>query len=175
MSFNLEVSSGFSVARTNKSGKTTYRGALGVITSGNAAERGQLAQTAIDKMVDNNNFAHLAREVFRVFPVAFLKKSGRVFTNGDDVYVSSPDGATLERLVHWTEVKKPTMLAVAAVVLEACTKSTEGTDKEIKGEKLMYQTAMARVIDKHNAYLALVAQQEAEAEAAQLALEQAAA
>lgn len=145
MSNELTLNQGFAVARTSKAGKTTYRGALGVITSGNVAERTSLASEVVDRMVDNNNFFHLMREVVRVFPVAFLKKSGRVFVNGDDVYLASADGGTLERL-DCTKANKATMLTMANAAMAACLESEEKSGKEIKGERAIYRAALTRFV-----------------------------
>ena len=75
MSNEVATLNDFAVSRTSKAGKTTYRTMLGVITSGNAAEKHKAAGAIVARMIENGNFRHLLREVERVFPESFLKKS----------------------------------------------------------------------------------------------------
>jgi len=173
MTNELTLSADFAVARTSKTGKTSYRGILGVITSGNAAERAKLAQLAIVTMIENNNFRHLMREVTRVFPVSAIKSAPNVsFKKGkgaepDALYFIEKlgDGKFQLELFEVGSPNKATSHQYAKAILAV----TAG--KELKGEKRLYAVALQAMLDAEAARLEEAAEQ-ARIEAAALATSQ---
>lgn len=143
MSNELTLSGDFAVTRTTRAGKQTVRTALGVITSGNAAERTKLASAAIVHMLENGNFRHAMREVQRVFPASVLKKSPLVLVDGDTLFYRREfivDGAKrieLEQLGSWIGANKAAMVTLATIV-ERVALDAALAGKPLKGEKAMY-------------------------------------
>ncbi len=141
----LAVAGDFAVARTSKAGKTTYRGALGVLTSGNAAERTLMAHAAIGVMIANNNFRGLMREVCRVFPVKVIRNApGVIFSSGGKAGTDSvqfgekmADGRWVYEAFDPANPNKATSHAYAAAVLYIADLA-KGNGKEFKGEKAIY-------------------------------------
>jgi len=156
----ITIANEFSVSRTSKAGKITNRGILGVITSGNAAERAQLADRVIDNLIANNNYRHLMREVVRVFPTTFVAKSPLVVVDkaNKDIYIRV-GYQTLERF----DVANPSK-AMAHQYAERVLEVIYASGKEIKGEKLAYANSLSAMLRKEAERLAAV-------EAEQLALE----
>lgn len=143
----LTVSSEFAVSRISKAGKETYRSALGVITSGNAAEKTRLANTVIDGLWATSTYRPIVREVERVFAPLFKhnKLFGMSFAAACGLSTASPN--------------KKGLLAFFDAVLRA------EDAKPSKGEKAMYVAAMRRIVDAEAVLaLALVAEQEKLAE-----------
>lgn len=164
MSFDLTITNEFAVSRTSKSGKTTYRGALGVITSGDARERARLADRAIETLIANNNYRHLMREVERVFPASFIKKSKEhvSFVKGKEgapdqlwFVTSSADGAKreLELYEGYTKANKATAHKYAKAVI-AIVESLDFDSSKIKGEKAIYLDALIGMVEREQARLA---------------------
>lgn len=164
MSFDLTIANEFAVSRTSKSGKTTYRGALGVITSGDARERARLAVQAIETLIANNNYRHLMREVERVFPASFIKKAKEhvSFIKGKDGapdqlwFVTSSAGGTkreLELYEGYTKANKATALKYAKAVI-AVLESPDFDLSKIKGEKDIYLGALIGLVEREQARLA---------------------
>lgn len=155
---DLTFSADFAVARTSKAGKTVYRGTLGILTSGNKDEREHAAYTAMATMLRNGNYRHVMREVERVFPVSFLKKSDMVTYNkgkngaADELWFvtdSSVDGATkreLELYEGWTKANKATTLKFASAV-RGIVESDDFDSTKLKGEKFFYYTALVDMLD----------------------------
>jgi hypothetical protein len=143
MSNELTLSNEFAVTRTSKAGKQTVRTALGVITSGNAAERTTLASAAIETMFTNGNFRHAMREVQRVFPASVLKKSPLVVVSGADLFFRNEyveDGVKKIELQHigdWVKANKAAMVTMATIVERLALDATLA-GKPLKGEKAMY-------------------------------------
>ena len=124
----LTIHSEFAVSRISKAGKETYRSALGVITSGNAAEKSRLANTVIDSLWMANTYRPLVREVERVFAPLFKhnKTFGMSFAAACGLSVAAPN--------------KVGLLAFFEAVLRA------EEVKASKGEKAIYVAAMRRVV-----------------------------
>lgn len=156
MSNELTMSGDFAVTRTSKAGKQTVRTALGVITSGNAAERGALAAAAIEVMLRNSNYRHAMREVQRVFPVSVLKRSPLVVVSGDDLFYRNEyveDGVKkieLQHLVDWTKANKAAMVTIASIVERVALDATLA-GKPLKGEKAMYAGFLASFMQAETA------------------------
>lgn len=147
MSNEITVSNEFAAIRVSAKGKETYRGALGVITSGNTAERGKMAATVIEALWANSTYRPLVRELARVYAPLFKvnKTFGMSFVNMCGLYESSPN--------------KEGMLAFFRAVVKA------EADKPSKGEKLIYVNAMRRVLEAEQARLEAQAEKEAEQDA----------
>lgn len=150
----LTIAGDFAVCRTSKSGKETYRTALGVVSSGNAAERAQLTLVAAGTMIANNNFRGLAREVFRVFPVSLLKSQcieiGEVphlVVSVNEKPIALDVNAANKRMMH--------------AYAEGILRKLQLAGKELKGEKKLYAQLLANMLEGER--LRLAAQAEAEA------------
>lgn len=174
MSNELTLSGDFAVTRTSKSGKETTRTALGVITSGNAAERAKLGAATMEYMLKNSNFRHAMREVQRVFPASVLKKSPLVLVDGDTLFYRREfveDGVKrieLEQLGSWISANKAAMVTMATII-ERIALDAALAGKPLKGEKAMYagflDTFMQRETARQVAALAAAQQQEESVEA----------
>lgn len=101
--------------RTSKAGKVSTRGLIGLMTSGNPAERRSAADALIQHQWDNGQFKPIMREFARVF-------GGKGF----DLMIS-----TLA-----IDVAKPNKMGMVAL-LGALVRGTEG--KTLKGEKAVYR------------------------------------
>lgn len=143
MSYSTDVTiqGGFAVARTSKAGKTSYRGVLGAIDSGNRAERSQLGGEVFSQLVRNNNWRAVMREVTRVFPATSIKKASNVLFAKDELHFMETDGDRVT-LTRWDAANPcaASSHAYFAAVLEVT------ASKELKGEKLLYSTRMAGVL-----------------------------
>lgn len=158
MSNEITFSADFAVARTSSKGKTVYRGALGVLTSGNKAEREQAADTIIATMLRNGNYRHVMREVERVFPASFIKKSDMVSYNKgkngapDELWFvtdSSVDGATkreFELYEGWMKANKATTHKYAQAI-RSIIESDEFDSSKLKGEKFFYGMTLIAMLD----------------------------
>ena len=145
---DIAVSGGFAVARTNKAGKTTYRGALGVMSSGNVSERHLLAAEAFGFLVANNNYRAIMREIGRIWSTASIKKASNVLVDGDNLYFRSGNGNKIDlELFDPANPNKTTAHAFANAVLEVT------ATKELKGEKLLYATMLRKMVDNESARL----------------------
>lgn len=135
----LTINTEFRVVRTSKNGRTVERDALGVSTSGNAAERGQLNMLIINKMIENNTFDSVMKNIMRVFSPASLRNQG-VLSIGADYAVFEAETKTLSVLTGvWTAT-------VSAAYCKAV--SAKFRDKEIKGaEKVLYLEAARTLVD----------------------------
>lgn len=156
MSNELTLSTEFAVTRTSKAGKQTVRTALGVITSGNAAERTTLASAAIETMFANGNFRHAMREVQRVFPASMLKKCPLVIVDGDRLFHRNEyvkDGVMkieLDDLAPWINANKAAMVTMAIIVERIALDATLA-GKPLKGEKAMYAGFLDRFMQAETA------------------------
>ncbi len=141
----------FAVSRTTKGGKTSYRTALGVVTSGNANERAQLARVAVERMISNGNFRHLLREIERVFPVSVLKKASSVTIIDGAVWfrtecaVNGAKKIELEEYPGWIGGNKITAVKMAAAIKEISDVAS-AAGKPLKGEKSMYADLMTGLL-----------------------------
>lgn len=157
MSEIVTVNNEFRVVRVSKAGKETYRGVLGVITSGNTKERSALANVVIANMIANNNFRGLAREVIRVFPATLLKKAGGFTWDAKaktlySVEQTAPGQLTLTE-INANTINKATLHAMARGIIAAL------ADKELKGEKKMFADALVDMLDAETQRLAAVSAQ----------------
>lgn len=144
MSEVVTMNNEFRVVRVSKAGKETYRGVLGVITSGNTKERSALANVVIAGMIANNNFRGLAREVIRVFPATLLKKAGGFTWDAKaktlySVEQSAPGQITLTE-INANTINKATLHAMARGIIAAL------DGKELKGEKAMFHGALVSML-----------------------------
>lgn len=153
MSNAITIAGDFAVSRTSKTGKTAYRGALGVITSGNATERAQLANVALGAMIAHNNFRGLVRELLRVFPLKALKNCpGVIFTSGGKAGVDhiqfgeKVDGRWTYDDFDANNPNKNTTHAYARAVIHVATLAA-AADKAFKGEKATYAGLLISMID----------------------------
>lgn len=140
---DITISNGFSVVRTSKSGKETYRGPLGVSLSGNKKERGLMTSEIFKGLVRHNNWRAVMREVCRVFPASILKKApGVVVSSAGDLYFSNMEGGkeTLERF-DASNPNTSVCHAYAVAVLAV----TSG--KALKGEKAELAGLMAEMLE----------------------------
>lgn len=101
--------------RTSKAGKVVTRGLIGLMTSGNKAERSSAADALIQHQFDNGQFKPIMREFSRVF-------AGKSF----DAIIS----------VLAIDLAKPNKTGTVAL-LGALVRGTEG--KTLKGEKAIYR------------------------------------
>lgn len=140
----ITIANEFAAVRVSKAGKETYRGALGVITSGNGAERGALAARVVENLIATSNFRALMREVTRVFPVSAIKKSPNVIVDAasKDVYfrTGAEDGAVVMEHYNPANPNKATAHEYARAVLGAT------ATKELKGEKLMFAGILSKML-----------------------------
>lgn len=119
--------------RTSKAGKVSYRGTLGVIMSGNAAERREEATSVAHTLASNNTFTPIMNELARVFPCSVLKKHG--------VSVVGENYALIEaKTITWVPMTGDVWGMVAAdlycgAIVARC-EALEEEGKELKGEKL---------------------------------------
>lgn len=143
MSNEITLSNEFAVARTSKAGKTTYRGALGAITSGNPLERAALGGRVAETLIANNNYRALMREVCRVFPLSAIKKAHNVSAKGEDVYFVSQEGERL--ILDRFDASNPNK-SVAHQYARAIQLVTAG--KELKGEKKIYADILAAMLQR---------------------------
>lgn len=102
-------------SRTSKAGKVATRGLIGLMTSGNKAERSSAADALIQNQFDNGQFRPIMREFSRVF-------AGKGF----DAIIN----------VLAIDVSKPNKIGMTAL-LGALVRGTEG--KTLKGEKAIYR------------------------------------
>lgn len=158
MSNEITTLNDFAVARTSKAGKTTYRTMLGVITSGNAAEKHKAAGAIVARMIENGNFRHLLREVERVFPVSALKKSNNVQIRDGAMWFatfSKVDGVSrmeLEEYTGWTGANKKTALKLAEII-QTLGINADLAGKPFKGEKAMYRDFLVEMLVAEEARL----------------------
>lgn len=146
----------FVVARTSKAGKVTERGALGVILSGNAAERQELATAVIEAMASSHNYKALLKECLRAFPVSTLKKSKGVAMFGGAVSfleTATLDGATVTVVTELDIAKANKAMAIAfgralQTVVDAAA---------LNGEKKALYEALQGVIRRDEEYRASLA------------------
>ncbi len=124
----LTIVAEFRLMRVNKKGNESYRGAIGVITSGTPAERGKLAATIIEGAWANNSYRPIVAEVSRAFAPLFKvnKSFGMSFAAACGLDVDNP--------------KKLGMLAFFRAVVKG------DHEKPLTGEKAMYCQAMKRVL-----------------------------
>ena len=127
--------------RKSKTGKVTTRGALGVVMSGNAKERGSEALMITRALLDGNTFGPIMFEVCRVFTPKTLVKQG-VFAVGDsfafyvDKTITPIDG------VWGIDVSR----LYAEAVLKRC-EAIDESGKEVKGEKALAMDMCQMVVD----------------------------
>lgn len=172
----LVISNDFAVARTSKSGKTAYRGVLGVITSGNAAERLQLSNGAVASMIANNNFRGLMREVVRVFPVKAIRNApGVIFSSGGKTGVDSvqfgekqADGRWVYEAFDPVNPNKATSHAYARAVMHIA-QVAASADKAFKGEKGVYVALLGGMLEREAARVAELTSPTTEPDAAWMA------
>jgi hypothetical protein len=151
MSNEITSLTDFAVARTSKAGKTTYRTMLGVITSGNAAERHAAAGKVVATMIANGNFRHLLREVERVFPVSLLKKSNNAQVRDGALWFvtySKVDGVSrmeMEEYTGWIGANKKTALKLAEII-QSLGINADLAGKPFKGEKAMYRDFLVEML-----------------------------
>jgi hypothetical protein len=112
----------FRVSRVSKSGKESYRGLIGVMSSGNTAERKLVVSKMIETMWVNGTFKPIVAEVRRVFN-AKQYESGAGFCGLD-----------------FMAPRKDSMLAYITGIVRSF------DDKDPKGEKGIYVAALANVL-----------------------------
>lgn len=140
----LTIVADFRAMRVSKAGKESYRGALGVITSGTSDERAKLATTIIEGAWANNAYRPIVAELSRAFAPLFKvnKAFGMSFAAACGLDVDNP--------------KKVGMLAFFRAVVKG------DHEKPLTGEKATYCTAMKRVLAYEDALsIELAAQAEA--------------
>lgn len=164
MSTDLILSHEFATARTSKAGKTVYRGALGVVTSGNKAEREQLAGAMLEGLLKHNNYRHAMRELDRVFPVSVLSKASNVLTQKNKEtgetelsfieQVQADDGAgnvrnveVIERYHGWNQANKGVFRQFAFAVRQVA-RMAEAAGKPLKGERMYYAGRLSSWLDE---------------------------
>jgi len=137
--------------RISKTGKVTYRTALGILTSGNASERTKLSTSVMETLWVNSTYKPIVAEVERVFAPLFKhnKLFNMSFAAACGLSIAAP--------------KKVGLIAFFEAVLRA------EEVKPSKGEKAIYVAAMRRIV-AHEKQLALELAEKAEQE--RLALEQ---
>lgn len=148
----VTIDTSFAVQRVSKAGKVSERGAIGVLTSGNAAERSKLTLMAIAGLIRNNTFAPLVKELARVFPASSLKapkakkgevtkmQAGDVFEVNGLIFIASSE----------TAFAQFNPAAVDAASVEALCRAIvrKHSGEEVKGEKATY-LQVARAIVQH--------------------------
>jgi hypothetical protein len=151
MSNDLTISSEFRASRISKSGKESYRSALGVITSGNKAETRRLANSLIEGLWTNSTYRPIVSELSRVFAPLFKhnKLFNASFAEACGLSLSAPN--------------KKGMLSFFEAVLRA------EDLKPSKGEKAIYVEAMRRIVEAE-AQLALELASQAESMAEEIRL-----
>lgn len=117
----------FNVVRVSKAGKESYRGLLGIMTSGNKAERELAAKKFVLVSWENHTYRPLAKEMARVF-------SGKTVE----------DGAAFIGLDINAPKKLPMLAWMTGIV-----RKFEG--KTAKGEKAMYLSLIQTIIAQEDA------------------------
>lgn len=147
----------FFVTRFSKAGKATTRGLLGLLTSGNKAERLGTADRVIEVMLNNGNFRHVMREMDRVFTSSMLSKASNVAVTkvkgeADEIRFATRvllDGRMVtvyDEYEGWTRANKHVFKAFARAVCELAVKA-EDAGKEFKGEKAYFAEVCADWLD----------------------------
>lgn len=162
MSNIVTIDSSFAVTRVLRSGKVQTRGALGIMTSGNRAETGAMGLAITKRLIENNTFTPVVREMVRAFsltaakPAVWRGKKGEVAPVGAVIrvtgvgYMKVEAGGTLSpvQAVGQIDVSggvgKAQALAIAETIIEKC------AGKEMKGEKAFYLQAARTIVDKCN-------------------------
>lgn len=163
MTYDITIRGEFTAIRTSKSGKETHRGILGVLTSGNKAERQALAsaciEPAIKHAIENNNYRAIMREVTRVFPASTtFKKSTNTLYNkerGDLYFRDLEDTNTFEQFLFHNP-NKAMSLAYAREVIDAVARG----DVTLKGEREYYHGVCATMLDREAARVAAAVAEE---------------
>jgi hypothetical protein len=145
MANEITIGTEFRALRISKSGKESYRSALGVITSGNKAEKIRLANTVIEGLWSNATYRPIVGELQRVFANLFkLNKSfGTSFAAVCGLVAASPS--------------KVGMLAFFEAVIKA------DAESPLKGEKAIYCAAMVRIVALEREIAAELAREQAHA------------
>jgi len=128
----------FNVARISKAGKTTYRGLLGIISSGNRAERDTATEKAVLALWSNATYRPLLAEVRRVF--------------GDKAF----DNVTKILGIDTEKPKKADVLVIFTAIVNGT------ADKVIKGEKLLYRGILLSLVKAEQARLAALEAEQAQ-------------
>jgi len=119
-----------SFPRTSKAGKITTRGLLGLMTSGNKAERASAADALVHHQWATGQFKPILSEVVRVF-------GGKSFTAVADALQM--------------DMQKPNKECMVAL-LRGLAKGTAG--QALKGEKALYASYATDIVIKHDAGVA---------------------
>jgi len=122
----------FRVSRVSKAGKESYRGLIGVVSSGNTAERKLVTVRMIENLWANGTFKPIVAEVRRVFNAKQFE-SGAGFCGLD-----------------FMAPRKDSMLAYITGIV----RSFDGKDP--KGEKGIYVAALSNVLALEAAKAAFV-------------------
>ena len=160
----ISISNDFAVARTSKKGVTTYRGVVGILSSGNKAERESLLDVVVERLIANNNYRHLMREVERVFSGSFMNKAASVtYKKGKDgapdelwfntAYIDKDGTHRRDSALYegWTKANKRVAMDFARALIEIY--EADGVAAP-KGEKLYYYNALARMVEAEDARIA---------------------
>ena len=148
----VTLDSSFTVQRVSKTGKVTARGVIGVLTSGNAAERSSLTLTATAGLIRNNTFGPLVKELTRVFPASSLKSPKA--KKGEEVKMQAGDMYEANGLLFIATDERssnrfdPSAADAASVGALCRAKDRKFSGKQVKGEKATY-LQVARAIVAH--------------------------
>lgn len=150
----------FAVQRVLKSGNVQTRGALGVATSGNRAERDALALEATKRLIANNTFAPVVREMVRAFnlkdakPAVWRGKKGEQAPVGAIIRAAGVGYMRIEANGTCT----PVQLGGPIDLSQGCTKLqareiaesiiARCDGKDVKGEKAFYLQAARLIVAK---------------------------
>lgn len=134
----------FKVVRVSKAGKETYRSVLGVISSGNRAERDQLTHSAIVSLWNSATYKPLLSEIRRVF--------------GEKSF---------DKIVGFLgfDMTKPTKAMTLALMRGL------SNAQNLKGEKLLYANALHQCVAAEDARVAALEAQQAKPVEEQKAIE----
>lgn len=156
----------FSIARTTKSGKVQSRDLIGVLISGNPAERLAAAESLLITSFENADYSAFMLNMERIF--------GKAFVTGAVESVRERASALLEAAadegITLSDKKREALEAAATISTEKPTKAfalallNQASTKSLKGEKGKFVEACKRVVNT-------VAAKAAEKEARRLAHE----
>lgn len=134
----------FKVVRVSKAGKESYRSVLGVISSGNRAERDQLTHSAIVSLWNSATYKPLLSEIRRVF--------------GEKSF---------DKIVGFLgfDMTKPTKAMTLALMRGL------SNAQNLKGEKLLYANALHQCVAAEDARVAALEAQQAKPVEEQKAIE----
>lgn len=124
--------------RTTKSGKTQTRDLIGILLSGNPAERLMAAEELVLTDFENGTYVPMIANLRRVFGDKTI--DGTVKSLNDSIAFITAMGKAQN--VEKIDISKPTRVSVLALIQALL------MGKTVKGEKEKYLSILTRVVDR---------------------------